>query len=173
MTSSSGKAADKQKRSMARLAAAQALYVVEQSGASPDNVLNDILQHGLTGMTYLPHPDNEDSEVEAALAEPDAALLIAIVRGVIARTDDFDAMINAALSRDWTVGRLELILRAILRAGACELANSSAVPARVVITEYVDVAHAFYAGSEVKMVNAVLDKIARLARPDEFTGNGR
>ena len=157
-----------QGRSVARLTAVQALYVIEQTGVTVDTVLNDVLTHGLTGTTYIPNPDNDESEIETVLAEPDKLLLAAVLRGVLARQDDFDAMIGAALARDWTVDRLEVILRSILRAGAFELAGRTEAPARVVITEYVDVAHAFYAGPEVKMVNAVLDKIARIARPDEF-----
>lgn len=160
-----------QARSAARLAAVQALYHTEMSGHTPDRVLDDFLQHGIGAKVSLA-PSGEDdvgaAEVEHEMAEPDPVLFTAIFRGTLARCDDFDKMIAGALTGDWTVDRLESVLRAILRAGACELADFPDVPVRVVISEYVDIAHAFYSGPEPGLVNAVLDRIGRVVRAGEI-----
>ena len=79
-----------------------------------------------------------------------------------------DPVIDEALTRGWPLKRIDAILRAVLRAGAYELEHRKDVPARVVVSEYVDVAHAFVEREETGMVNAVLDQIARQYRGDEF-----
>ncbi len=145
------------RRSAARLAAVQALYQTDHSGARPDAVLEEFLRFRLG--------DSFDTEHDAA---PDKNLFTEIVRGVSVRRQSLDDMISAALTETWPLGRLEYILRAILRAGAYELEARPGTPARVVITEYVDVAHAFYDGQEPGMVNGLLDRLARTLRPDEF-----
>ncbi len=160
-----------QRRSAARLAAVQALYQAELTGHTIDRVLEDFLQHGIGAKALVAPPDDEDAEIEASLALPDKVMFSNIVRGSTARQADFDAMIGGSLTGDWTVERLEAVLRAVLRAGAYELATCPDVPVRVVISEYVDVAKAFYAGSEPKLVNAVLDRIARVVRADEIGGH--
>jgi N utilization substance protein B len=90
------------------------------------------------------------------------------VRGVAERAEDIDRMLASALTESWTVERLEVVLRCILRAGAYELLARPGVPARAAINEYVELAHAFYAGAEPGMVNGLLDRLARLLRPEEF-----
>src|SRR5208282_4973680 len=89
-----------QRRSAARLAAVQGLYEIELNGVTVDRVLADFLDHGIGAKTLLSQGEYEP-EVEADLAEPDKVLFAAILRGVIARLDDFDAMIGGALSGDW------------------------------------------------------------------------
>lgn len=160
-----------QRRSAARLAAVQGLYEIELNGATVDRVLSDFLDHGIGAKTLLSQGEYEP-EVEADLAEPDKVLFAAILRGVVARQDDFDAMIDGALSGEWSVERLESVLRAVLRAGAFELATRADIPPRVAISEYVDVAKAFFAGPEPGLVNAVLDRIAKVVRSDAFGGDG-
>ena len=91
-----------------------------------------------------------------------------IVRGASGRISAIDETISAALSNKWTFDRLEFILRAVLRAGIYELEAAPGTPARVVISEYVDVAHAFYEGQEPRMVNGILDRVARSVRGEEF-----
>ncbi len=147
------------RRSAARLAAVQALYSMEITGVTAEQAIDEFRQR---------QEDDEPSK----LATPDGELVTLLVRGATAEGELLDEMIGHALSRDWTVDRLESVLRAILRAGAFEMKARPQTPARVVITEFVDVAHAFYAGPEPKMVNAVLDKIARVLRADEFEGDG-
>ena len=79
-----------------------------------------------------------------------------------------DPLIDQVLAQGWPLKRIDAILRAVLRAGAYELEHRKDVPARVVVAEYVDVAHAFVEADETGMINAVLDQIARHYRADEF-----
>lgn len=145
------------RRSAARLVAVQALYQIDHSGTSGDQVLEEFLKFRLG--------DSFDTEHDVA---PHKNLFSEIVQGVGARSADIDDVISAALSNKWTFERVEIILRAILRAGVYELEARKDTPARVVITEYVDIAHAFYDGQEPGMVNGMLDRISRSLRPAEF-----
>ena len=91
-----------------------------------------------------------------------------MVGGVVAEQRKLDPLIDAALAASWPLKRIETVLRAILRAGAYELDKRSDIPARVIVSEYVDVAHAFVEKDETGMVNAVLDQLARRLRAAEF-----
>jgi N utilization substance protein B len=141
-----------------RLAAVQALYQVDLETATYASALSNGIargaaldEHGLT-------------------ADVDQDLITAIVRGVAADEEGrLDEMIGGALSTGWTVQRLEALMRAILRAGIHELMENADVPARVIINDYVDIAHSFYARGEPGMVNAILDRLARILRAHEFT----
>ncbi|MGC2591553.1 MAG: transcription antitermination factor NusB, partial [Xanthobacteraceae bacterium] len=93
-----------------------------------------------------------------------------IVEGVLREQKRLDPQIDAALARGWPLKRIETVLRAVLRAGAYELACRADVPARVVTAEYVDVAGAFVDKEETGMVNAVLDQLAHELRAAEFAG---
>lgn len=142
------------RRSAARLACVQGLYEMDVSGAPSDPVLQAFIAQRWSRM-----------DGEAKLQEPDAVMLGRLVRGVAERTAELDARISEALSSDRSVDRLDVLVRAVLRAGAYELVASPEVPANVVINEYVDVAHAFFDGSEPALVNGVLDRLARTCRP--------
>ncbi len=151
------------RRSAARLAAVQTLYSMDLTGMSAGQALDE----------FRRRQDEEPQggmaeEAQSGLAEPDGALVALLVEGATAEAALLDEMIGRSLSRDWTVDRLEAVLRAVMRAGAYEIKARPTTPARVAISEYVDVAHAFYAGSEPGLVNAVLDRIARVLRPEEF-----
>jgi N utilization substance protein B len=102
------------------------------------------------------------------LAEADPAFFSDIVRGVAADQDRLDANITGALVEDWPLPRLDSVLRAILRAGAWELVNRSDVPARVSISEYTSLAHAFFTGKEPALANGVLDRLGRSLRPADM-----
>ena len=144
------------RRSAARLMAVQALYSMDITGVSAEQALDEFRQRAA-------------SEPPGKMAEPDMEMVAALVRGASFDIAVLDAHIADGLTRDWTVERLEAVLRAIMRAGAFELKSRPQTPARVAITEYVDVAHAFYAGPEPGLVNAVMDRMARTLRPAEFT----
>ncbi len=146
--------------SAARLAAVQALYQIDLGGGSMEDALLDFL--GERGDETVDAPDGETA------IRPDKGLFAEIVRGVWARRDELGDMIGAALVDGWPLNRLEVVLRCILEAGVYELLARPGVPVRAVITEYVDLAHAFYAGPEPGMVNGVLDTLAHRLRPDEF-----
>ena len=145
------------KRGAARLAAVQALYQMDLAGTGLNEILAEFESHWLGG------------EVEGAQYRPaEAAFFRDIVSGVVREQGRLDPQIDAALTRGWPLKRVEAVLRAVLRAGAYELACRSDVPAQVVMSEYVDVASAFVDREETGMVNAVLNQIARELRPDEF-----
>lgn len=150
------------RQSAARLAAVQALYQVELTGDSAEEVVLQFLENRRDGEIDAPEGD--------AAVPPKTELMTQVVRGVHARLADLDDMLGSALSDDWSVARVEHVLRCILRAGAYELDARGNVPARVVINEYVELAQAFYGGAEPGMVNGVLDKLARGLRPEEFDG---
>ena len=145
------------RRGAARLAAVQALYQMDLAATSLDDILGEFERHWIgrevEGEQYLP-------------AEAD--FFREVVSGVVAEQRKIDPLIDAALSRGWPLKRIEAVLRAILRAGAYELDHRRDVPARVVVSEYVDVANAFVDAEETGMVNAVLDQLARQIRADEF-----
>ena len=146
------------RRGAARLAAVQALYQMDVGGAGINDTFAEFesfwLGNEVEGEQYLP---------------AEAAFFRDIVSGVVRDQKALDPLIDEALSRGWSLARIEAILRAVMRAGAYELQHRKDVPARVVVSEYVDVAHAFVEGDETGMVNAVLDQIARQFRADEFS----
>ena len=144
------------RRTAARLAAVQALYQIELAGASPATVVFEFLRHQLGRESAA---EGEDFGVA------DEKLFADLVGGASARRDELDEHIATALTADWPLERLEIILRAILRAGAYELMARSDVPVRVVISEYLDIAHAFFSGKEPGLINGVLDRLARTLRP--------
>lgn len=154
-------------RSTARLAAVQALYDAEVTGDSVDVLLKDFIDHGI-GSRAIITDEEDESETEVTLTAPDPLLLAAILRGSLAQAEQLDGIVAQALTGDWSIDRLEQVLRAILRAAAFELTNMPDTPVRVVISEYVDIAGAFYAGPEPGLVNAVLDRIARVVRAAEL-----
>ena len=159
-TTADGRKANK--RGAARLAAVQALYQMDFAGTGLNEIYAEFESHWLGG------------EVEGAQYRPaEAAFFRDIVAGVVREQSNLDPQIDAALSRGWPLKRIEAVLRAILRAGAYELACRRDVPARVVMAEYVDVAAAFVEADETGMVNAVLDQLAHQYRADEFAARDR
>ncbi|MDR7038131.1 MULTISPECIES: transcription antitermination factor NusB [Methylobacterium] len=144
-------------RSGARLAVVQALYDMEISGKGVLEALAEFevfwIGQEVDGVAHPP-------------AEP--AFFRDLLRGVVEEQRAIDPQIDRALTQGWPLKRIEAVLRAILRAGTYELMFRRDVPARAAISEYVDVAHSFYAGDEPGLVNAVLDKVARGTRGDEL-----
>lgn len=145
-------------RGAARLAAVQALYQMDIGGSGLIEVVAEFeklrLGKELDGEQYR---------------DADAAFFRDIIAGVVREQRNLDPAIHSSLTPDWPLTRIDVTLRAILRCGAFELIGRKDVPARVIITEYVDVARAFFgSGDEPKMVNGVLDTAARRLRPAEF-----
>jgi N utilization substance protein B len=145
------------RRGAARLAAVQALYQMDLAGTPLNDILAEFQSHWIgqevEGSQYLP---------------AEAAFFRSVVQGVLDEQRKLDPMIDKALQGGWPLKRVESLLRAVLRAGVYELSSRGDVPARVVVSEYVDVAHAFLDRDETGMVNAVLDLLARQLRADEF-----
>ena len=144
-------------RSAARLAAVQALYQMDVAGKGLNEILAEFESHWIGG------------EIEGVqYEEADIDLFRDILKGVLGDQVAIDRVTDASLQEGWPLRRVEAVMRAVLRAGVYELRGRADVPARVVITEYVDVAAAFLGADEVGMINAVLDKLARKIRTHEF-----
>jgi len=142
-----------QSRSAARLAAVQALYQQQMEGTALAPLLNEFHQHRL------------GAEIEdAQYADAEVAFFDDLVKGVDARRAEIDELLQAKLADGWTLARLDKTMLQILRAGAYELLARADIPTGAAITEYVDVAHAFFEEREAKFVNGVLDAVAKQVR---------
>jgi N utilization substance protein B len=146
-------AARSRSRSAARLAAVQALYQQEMEGTPLPRLLREFHDHRL-GATV---EDEEYHDAERDFFDD-------IVTGTDARRSDIDQAISGKLATGWTLERLDRPMRALLRAGTYELIARADVPVASVISEYVDVAHAFYDKRESGFVNGLLDAIAKEVR---------
>jgi N utilization substance protein B len=145
-------------RGAARLGAVQALYQMDVGGATLPAVVAEFEAHRL------------GRELEGEQLRPaDLAFFRSLVGGVVEMQRDIDPLIHTALPAAWPLTRIDLTLRAILRCGVFELLERRDVPGRVVITEYVDIAKAFFEGDEPGLVNGVLDAVGRQERPQEFS----
>ncbi|OYW45340.1 MAG: transcription antitermination factor NusB [Sphingomonadales bacterium 32-68-7] len=142
-----------QARSAARLAAVQALYQHHMEATALARLLDEFHQHRLGA-------EIEDDQY----AEAEVAFFDDLVRGAIARQDEIDALLTARLAEGWSLARLDRTMLQILRAGAYELLARPDVPVGTAISEYVDVAHAFFEAREAKFVNGVLDGVAKAVR---------
>lgn len=150
--------APKQARSVARLAAVQALYQMEVSGAGAEAVIREFSEHRFD--RDLP----EEAAEEAHLATADEEFFADLVRGVVANQRKIDAAIARKLAANWRLERIDATVRAILRAGAYELAHRPDVPTEVAIDEYVELAKSFFEGPEPGFVNGALDAVAQDVR---------
>jgi N utilization substance protein B len=148
-------------RSAARLAAVQALYQMDMTAIDLNRVIAEFETHRL---------GQEMEGCQYRDAEP--RFFRDIVEGVVREQLRIDPLIDRHLAEGWRLNRVDSILRAILRAGTYEMLMRKDVPSRVVITEYVDLAHAFFAGEEPKVVNGILDKLGHEVRPEEFARHG-
>jgi N utilization substance protein B len=142
-------------RHTARLAAVQAIYQMELTGNDAESVTQEFCEHRF-------------AETVAERGEPDEAFFADLVKGVPHHQVEIDQAIAQGLAEDWKLQRIDSILRAILRAGVYELVARKDVPAKVVIDEYLDIAHAFFGSEEPAFVNALLDRVAHRKRAAEF-----
>jgi len=149
--------ADIAARRAARLAAVQALYQMEVSGATTAEVLEDFRAGKLPRETEATYTD----------AEGDPDLFRVLVEKAVERQATLDRAIAKHLSKGWRLERLDAVARAILRAGAAELEQRGDIPTAVVIDEYVEIAHAFFEGPEPGFVNATLYACAKHLRRDQ------
>lgn len=142
-------------RSAARLAAVQAIYQMELTGDGANTVEEEFREYRFR------QPAMQSGEL-------DEAFFADLVHGVPQHQLEIDRAIARGLSEGWTLQRIDSILRAILRAGVYELVARRDVPAKVVIDQYLDIAHAFFSGDEPAFVNALLDRVAHQKRATEF-----
>ena len=141
------------RRSAARLAAVQALYQRQMESTPLARLLDEFHQH------RLGH-EIEDAQYEKA----DVAFFDDVVGGVIARQEEIDALLSARLAKGWRLDRLDKTLLQILRAGTYELLARPEIPAGSTISEYLDVAHAFFDKGDTRIINGVLDAVAKSVR---------
>jgi N utilization substance protein B len=151
-------------RTASRVAAVQALFQGEQAQESLEAVIDQFVRHRL-GADGETTPDAYEAG-RAPEAEP--ALFSRIVRTATQQQSRIDALLVDILPAEWPLNRLDPVLRALLRAAGAELTMADGPPARVVINEYLDVAHGFFVGEEPRMANGVLNRLARELRGAEF-----
>lgn len=144
---------NRQARAAARLGAVQALYQQQMEGTPLIQLLDEFHMHRLGA---------EIEEMQFAPAE--RAFFDDLVKGTLARRDEIDALLESKLAEGWSLARLDKTQLQILRAGAYELMARADVPTGTAISEYVDVAHAFFDAREAKFVNGVLDSVAKTVR---------
>jgi len=149
--------AQAEQRSAARLAVVQALYQMEAAGKGLKETCAEFesfwIGHEIEGEQYK---------------KAEIAFFRDVLKGVLADQGPIDKLIDKTLVEGWPLARIDMVLRAILRAGTYELKKRTDIPARVSIKEYVDVAGAFFGHEESGMINAVLDGLARHFRTAEF-----
>jgi len=143
----------RQARSVARLAAVQALYQMEVSSAGAEAVIREFADHRF---------DRDLDDV--TLAGADEPFFADLVRGVVAHQREVDAAVARRLAQNWRLERIDATVRAILRAGVYELTHRQDVPTEVVIDEYVELAKSFFEGPEPGFVNGALDGVAQDVR---------
>ena len=161
----------KRPRTASRVAAVQALFQSEQGNEAAEAVIDQFVRHRLGERPGAEHEGGGGFE-EGRVPDAHVPLFARIVRTAVAEQDRLDLLIAAALPTDWPMARIDPVLRALLRAGGAELSMQDGPPSRVVINEYLDVAHGFFAGEEPRMVNGMLDRLARDLRPAEFEATG-
>lgn len=144
-------------RTAARLAAVQALYQMDMTGTDANQVIGEFLEYRLN-----------DGSGDDGADETDGPYFKDIVLGVVRTQRSIDPVLNEHLAEGWHLSRIDSILRAILRSAAYEITERTDVPAKVIINEYLDIAHAFFETEEPKVVNGILDKLARAQRASEF-----
>ena len=142
------------RRATARLAAAQALYQWHMEQTPLTLLLNEFHQHRLG-------KEIEDDQYAPA----EVAYFDDVVSGTIARIEEIDTLLASKLADGWTIARMDKTMLQILRCATYELLARADVPIKAVITEYVDVAHAFFDQREANFVNGVLDSVSKEARP--------
>ena len=152
----------RQARTVARLAAVQALYQMEVAGAGVEAVIREFSDHRFnavisedTAPSELPPPE---------LADADEAFFADIVRGVVTHQHDIDMAVSKRLAANWRLERLDATLRATLRSATYELLHRADIPTEVVLDEYVELAKAFFDKTDAGFVNGALDAVARDVR---------
>jgi N utilization substance protein B len=148
--------AQRRGRSVARLAAVQALYQMEVAGAGVETVVREFEDH-----RFGRDPEGEQG---APLADADEGYFAELVRGVVVDQAEVDRAVAKRLAKGWRLERLDATVRAMLRAGSWELMKRPDVPAEVVLDEYVELAKSFFEQTEPSFVNAALDGVARDSR---------
>jgi N utilization substance protein B len=149
-------------RTQSRVAAVQALFQSEHTGDTVETIVDQFIRHRLGNLPGL------DGYEDGRVPDADVKLFSRIVRTAVQQQDQLDKLIADALPAEWPFMRLDPVLRALLRAAGAEFGMAHGPPARVVINEYLDIAHGFFTGEEPRMANGLLDSLARSLRAQDF-----
>ena len=149
-------------RTQSRVAAVQALFQSEHTGDTVETIVDQFVRHRLGNLPGL------DGYEDGRVPDADVTLFARIVRTAVQQQDTLDRLVAEALPPEWPFMRLDPVLRALLRAAGAELGMADGPPARVVINEYLDIAHGFFTGEEPRMANGLLDRLARALRAQDF-----
>ncbi|MFM7083708.1 MAG: transcription antitermination factor NusB [Hyphomicrobium sp.] len=156
-------------RTKARIAAVQALYQMEITSVDVGDVVKEFQKLRFKAPPQKKQKNNilnEDTKED--FSDTDTTFFSEIVYGVVRCQRNIDPMIHEQLATGWRLVRVDAILRAILRAGTYEMVEMKTIPGRVIINEYINIAHAFFSEDEPRVVNGILDKIGRITRPNDF-----
>ena len=153
-------------RTGSRVAAVMALYQSDYMGESAETVIDQFIRHRIG---VFPGSSGFD---DGRIPEADVPLFTSLVRKAALNGETIDGIVTAHLDKDWPLAKLDPVLRALLRAACTELwggpGDKNSPPAKVVINEYLDIAHGFFGGEEPRFANGVLDAMARTLRAEEF-----
>lgn len=160
-------------RSLSRAATVQALYQMDLAGTDINAVIREFEIHRFNPRKSVTQSGGEggpadDGDPGETLEGADVQFFADLLRGVVRRQRDIDPLVDHFLAEGWRLVRIDSTLRAILRSATFELLERTDVPVRVVISEYINIAHAFFEGDEPRVVNGVLDRIARRVRSTEL-----
>jgi N utilization substance protein B len=150
-------------RTLARMAAVQALYQMDLAGTDAAEVIEEFIKH-----RFARNASASDADDQQNLDGADETFFADVLKGVVRRQRDIDPLVDQQLAAGWRLVRVDSILRAILRGGVFELMERTDIPARVTINEYINISKLFFEADEPKVVNGVLDRIAHRVRADEF-----
>ncbi len=156
---------NRQRMSNARLSVVQALYLYDSGDNTADDIMIDFITGQLGGQVIEENPETGEEKF-VNIAESDTTLFKKIFKYAVDNQQHIDEVISGSLSSEWPEERLEMVLKAILRAGISEMYKRTEVDAPIIITEYVDIARSFYnQGAEIGLVNAVLDRVSKVVKP--------
>ena len=153
------------KRSLSRLASVQALYQITLSSNQPDIIIENYFKNY---SALISHDDNEDSIEEFIhFDKVDNNFFKKLITGTLCELEKIDSLIIKFLNEDWKINRLEILIKSILRLAIGEIILFDKTPSKVIISEYMEITSAYYNDKEVKMINAILDKVINLHRKNQ------
>ena len=150
-------------KTSARLAAVQANYMIAVGQLPVDEVIDDFVQ-GKVGRFAIDNRENENEEKLVELGPIDTEYFEKMVRGAQTHKEDLEKSLNKFLRDDWSYDRMDSLMQALLLNAVYELSATMNIDAKILIQEYVDLAYAFFNKNEPRMVNALLDQIAKEIR---------
>ena len=155
----------KTNRSSSRLAAVQALYQSMFGEKTIDDIAREFLT-GTVGREVIDEDEITGTETFVPVMPAEPTLFAGILSSYAENADQINEMINASFTEEWPAERVELTLKAILQAGVAELIGFPETPVAIIITEYLDLTKSFYGTPEIKVVNGILDKLAKILREE-------